>query len=301
MSPSKVYHIGLKTMWIIAAVCSSLFAGLTAVLSKIGLKGFDSDLATAIRTSVVLVFAWVIALCFGEIPSIVNINGTSWLFLILSGLATGASWICYFKALSLGEASKVSAVDKTSLIFSILLALAIFPDERDNWWLKLIFLVLLGVGTFLMCDFKKGGDSKSKAWLIFGFLSAIFAAGTSILAKLGIDGVPSNLATAIRTSVVFLLAWLIALCRKKLPEIKKADGKTYLFLILSGLATGLSWMCYYYALKEGQVSVVVPIDKCSVLITVLFSVIFLKEKVSIRQWSGLALILAGTICMALFT
>lgn len=287
-------------MWIIASVVSCLFAGMTAILSKVGVKNFNSDLATALRTGVVLVFAWLIALIFGEIPAIADISWSSWLFLILSGLATGGSWICYFKALSVGEASKVSALDKSSTIFSVLLAIVIFPEERNMWWLKLILIAVLGVGTFLMCEIKKDGGVDRK-WIIFALLSALFAAATSILAKLGIENVPSNLATAIRTSVVFLLAWAIVFFKKEVREIKALNKKTLLFLLLSGIATGISWMCYYYALKEGQLSVVVPIDKCSVALTVIFSALFLKEKVKPRQWAGLALILTSTICMALFT
>lgn len=288
-------------MWILAAVGSSLFAGLTAVLSKLGLKKLDSDVATALRTGVVLIFAWLMVFITGAQNGITQISIKSWIFLILSGLATGASWICYFKALSIGEVSKVAAVDKSSVVFSVLLAIIIFPEERNLWWLKLICLIGIGVGSFLMCEIKKGEGGGKKAWLLFAFLSAIFAALTSILAKIGIENVDSNLATALRTIVVFLLAWIIVFFKKKTHLVKQAKGKELIFLIASGIATGASWLCYYYALQEGQVSIVVPIDKLSILVTVIFSYFAFKEKLNWKQLCGLFLMIAGTVCMALFT
>lgn len=288
-------------MWIAAAVFSALFAGITAVLSKCGIKHANSDVATAVRTSVVLVFAWAIVFITGAYSSLTEISGRSWLFLILSGLATGASWICYFKALSLGEVSKVAAVDKSSVVFSVLFAIAFFPDERNRWWLKLIFLALIAVGTFLMTDIKRGDKKDKLAWLIFALLSAIFAAATSVLAKVGIDGVDSNAATAIRTCVVLVMAWCIVFFRKETHFIKELKGKEILFLVLSGIATGASWLCYYYAIQQGQVSIVVPIDKLSILVTVIFSLIVFKEKLSAKAWVGLFLLTSGTVLMAVFT
>ena len=288
-------------MWIAAAVFSALFAGITAVLSKCGIKHANSDVATAVRTSVVLVFAWAIVFITGAYSSLAEISGRSWLFLILSGLATGASWICYFKALSLGEVSKVAAVDKSSVVFSVLFAIAFFPDERNRWWLKLIFLALIAVGTFLMTDIKRGDKKDKLAWLIFALLSAIFAAATSVLAKVGIDGVDSNAATAIRTCVVLVMAWCIVFFRKETQFIKELKGKEILFLVLSGIATGASWLCYYYAIQQGQVSIVVPIDKLSILVTVIFSLIVFKEKLSAKAWVGLFLLTSGTVLMAVFT
>lgn len=288
-------------MWIFAAVLSAIFAGLTAILSKCGIKNTNSNVATAIRTSVVLVFAWVIVLVTSAYTTLPQISVKSWIFLILSGFATGASWICYFKALSLGEVSKVAAVDKSSVVLSVLFAILIFPDERSLWWLKLVCLLLIAVGTYLMTDIKRG-DGKSKLiWLIFALLSAVFAAATSILAKIGIENVDSNAATAIRTCVVFIMAWLIVICRKEVKLIKEINLKETVFLVLSGFATGASWLCYYYAIQQGQVSVVVPIDKLSILITVFFSLIVFKEKLSLKAWIGLALLTAGTILMAVFT
>lgn len=198
--------------------------------------------------------------------------------------------------------SKVAAVDKSSAILSVLFAIIIFPDERNLWWLKLIFLAVIAVGTYLMIDIKKSEGKTRAAWLVFAVLSAVFAAATSLLANAGIDNnVDSNLATAIRTAVVLVMAWLIVFCRKEARYVKEISGKELVFLILSGLATGASWLCYYYAIQQGQVSVVVPIDRLSILVTVIFSLIVFKEKLSVKAWIGLALLTAGTVCMAVFT
>ena len=237
----------------------------------------------------------------GAHKTLADISAKSWIFLILSGLATGASWICYFKALSLGEVSKVAAVDKSSVVLSVLFAIVIFPDERTLWWVKLICLAAIAVGTFLMTDIKRGDDKSRFAWFVFALLSAVFAAATSLLAKIGIENVNSNAATAIRTCVVLVMAWLIVFCRKEAKFVKEVKGKDLIFLILSGVATGASWLCYYYAISQGQVSVVVPIDKLSILITVFFSLIVFKEKLSLKAWIGLALLTAGTVLMAVFT
>ncbi len=288
-------------MWVVAAVLSALFAGITAILSKCGIKNTNSNVATAIRTSIVLVMAWLIAFITGAYKTITAITVRSWVFLILSGLATGASWISYFKALSVGEVSKVAAVDKSSTVLSVLFAIILFVDERKLWWLKLIFLAVIAVGTYLMTDIKRGEEKGKLTWLIFAVLSAVFAAATSLLAKVGIENVDSNLATAIRTCVVFVMAWLIVFCRRETKFVREVNGKEAIFLVLSGIATGASWLCYYYAIQQGQVSVVVPIDKLSILITVLFSLAVFKEKLSVKAWIGLALLTAGTVCMAVFT
>ncbi|MGN0788518.1 MAG: EamA family transporter [Christensenellales bacterium] len=288
-------------MWIVAAAMSAVFAALTAILSKCGIKNVNSDVATALRTSVVLVFAWIIVLVTGVYKDIANIDTKSLVFLVLSGLATGASWICYFKALSIGEVSKVAAVDKSSVVLSVLLAIIIFPQERERWWIKLLCLVAIAVGTLLMTDIKRGEDKTRLTWLIFALLSAIFAAATSILAKIGIQNVNSNLATAIRTCVVLVMAWLIVIARGEVKTIKDVKAKDAVFLVLSGIATGASWLCYYYAIQKGQVSIVVPIDKLSILITVLFSLAVFKEKLTVKAWTGLGLLTAGTVLMAIFT
>lgn len=288
-------------MWIAAAILSAVFAGITAILSKCGVKNTNSDVATAIRTSVVLVFAWVIVFATGAYKTLPDISVKSWIFLILSGIATGASWICYFKALSLGEVSKVAAVDKSSVVLSVLFAIIIFPGERNLWWVKLICLAAIATGTFLMTDIKRGEDKSKFVWLIFAVLSAVFAAAASLLAKVGIENVNSNAATAVRTCVVLIIAWLIVICRKEIKYVKEVKGKETILLILSGIATGASWLCYYYAIQNGQVSVVVPVDKLSILITVFFSLAVFKEKLSLKAWTGLGLLTAGTIIMAVFT
>ena len=288
-------------MWVAAAIGSAFFAGITAILSKCGVKSANSDVATAVRTSVVLVMAWGIALLTGACAQLPDVSARLWIFLILSGLATGASWVCYFKALSLGEVSKVAAVDKSSAVLSVLFAIILFPDERNLWWLKLIFLAVIAVGTFLMTDIRRGTGEGKPLWLLFAILSAVFAAATSLLANVGIENVDSNLATAIRTCVVLVLAWGVVFCRGEGKSVKELKGKEFVFLLLSGVATGASWLCYYYAIQNGQVSVVVPIDRLSILITVLFSLAVFKEKLSAKGWIGLALLTAGTVCMAVFT
>lgn len=287
-------------MWILAAVLSAFFAGITTILSKCGIRNVRSDVATAFRTAVVLLFAWAIVLITGAYRTLSDIDLKSWVFLILSGLATGASWICYFKALSLSDASKVAAVDKSSVVLSVLLAILLFPDERTNWGLKLLFLAIIAAGTYLMADLRFG-KTKGNSGLFFAALSALFAAATSLLAKVGIENVDSNLATAIRTGVVLILAWLIVFARGETKYVRDLKGKDIVFLVLSGLATGASWLCYYYAIQNGQVSVVVPIDKLSILITVVFSVLVFKEKLSLKAWLGLALLIVGTVLMAVLT
>lgn len=288
-------------LWIIASILSAFFAGITTILSKCGVKNTGSDLVTAIRTTVVLAFAWIIVFITGAYTTLSSIDITSIIFLILSGIATGASWLCYFKALSLGETSKVAAVDKSSTVLSVLLAIIIFPEERNLWWLKLIFLTAIAVGTYLMIDINKGDGKTKIKWFVFALLSALFAAATSILAKIGIKGVDSNAATAIRTGVVFVMAWLIVFFKKETHELKDLKGKDLLFIVLSGIATGASWLCYYYAIQNGKISIVVPIDKLSILITIAFSVICFKEKLKPKAIIGLILIVSATVCMAIFT
>lgn len=293
-------------MWVLFACLSSVFAGVTAILGKLGVKDTDSDVATAIRTGVVLVLSFLVTWITGELKAIGDVSPKSYLFLALSGLATGASWICYFKALSLGEVTKVAAVDKCGVVLSVIFAMIIFPAERVNWWIKLICLAFIGVGTYLMIEIKKdngaeeGENKKAVGWLIFAFLSAVFAAATSILAKIGIENVPSNLGTTLRTVVVLVMAWAIVLGKGKAPLVKTVSKKDLLFLVLSGVATAASWLCYYYAIAYGQVSIVVPIDKLSILFTVACSVWVLKEKLKPKAWIGLAMLVAGTACMAIF-
>ncbi len=287
-------------MWLTAAVFSAVFAALTAILAKCGIRKTDSDVATAIRTAVVLVFAWIMVFVTGSAGTITQISPKSLVFLVLSGIATGASWICYFKALSLGDVNKVVPIDKSSTVLTVLLAIICF-GETEHLAVKLIGTALLGVGTLLMVEKKQTENSASgKAYLLYAVGSAVFAAATSILAKVGISGVESNLATAIRTAVVLVMAWLIVIIKGKLPQLKTLDKKELGFIALSGLATGGSWLCYYYAIQNGVVSVVVPIDKMSLLPTVIFSYFVFKEKLSKKADLGLALMLAGTLAMAIF-
>lgn len=287
-------------MWLTAAVFSAVFAALTAILAKCGIRKTDSDVATAIRTAVVLVFSWIMVFISGSAGSISQLSAKSLIFLTLSGIATGASWICYFKALSLGDVNKVVPIDKSSTVLTVLLAIICF-GETEHLAVKLIGTALLGVGTLLMVEKKQTENSASgKGYLLYAVGSAVFAAATSILAKVGISGVESNLATAIRTAVVLVMAWLTVIIKGKLPHLKTFDKKELGFIALSGLATGGSWLCYYYAIQNGVVSVVVPIDKMSLLPTVIFSYFVFKEKLSKKATLGLTLMLAGTLAMAIF-
>lgn len=287
-------------IWLIAAILSAVFAGLTSILAKCGIRKTDSELATALRTIVVLAFSWIMVFVVGSYNTVTEIGAKSLIFLILSGLATGASWLCYFKALSVGDINKVVPIDKSSTVLTVLLAIICF-GETSNLAMKLIATAILAVGIFLMVE-KKQAEQKSerKSWMIYAVLSAIFAALTSILAKLGISGVESNLGTAIRTGVVLVMAWFIVFAKGKQKEIKYVDKKELLFIALSGLATGASWLCYYYAIQNGIVSVVVPIDKLSILVTVVFSYFVFKEKLSKKALIGLCLMVIGTLLMVFF-
>ena len=295
------YVGGLHMTWIIMAVLSAVFAGLTAILAKCGIRKTDSDLATALRTIVVLIFSWFMVFIVGSFDTINSIGEKSLLFLVLSGLATGASWICYFKALSMGNVNKVVPIDKSSTILTVLLAIICF-NETANIAVKLIGTALLGIGIFLMIE-KKQSDKmgEKRIWMLYAVLSAVFAALTSILAKVGISGVESNLATAIRTAVVLIMAWIIVFAGGKQKELKSIDKTELIFISLSGVATGASWLCYYYAIGKGIVSVVVPIDKMSILIAVAFSYFVFKERLSKKALLGLCLMLAGTLAMAIWS
>ena len=287
-------------MWLIAAILSAVFAGLTAILAKCGIKKTDSDVATAIRTVVVLIFAWVMVFVVGSAETITSIEPKPLIFLLLSGLATGASWICYFKALSMGDVNKVVPIDKSSTILSVLLAIICF-GETEQLAVKLIGTAILAVGIFMMVE-KKQSERKeeSRVWMIYAVLSALFAALTSILAKIGVSGVESNLGTAIRTGVVLLMAWIIVFSKGKQRQIRTLDKKELVFIALSGIATGASWLFYYYAIQNGIVSVVVPIDKLSIVFTVAFSFFVFKEKLSRKAFTGLALMVVGTLLMVVF-
>ena len=287
-------------MWIAMAALSAVFAGLTSILAKCGIRKTDSDVATAVRTVVVLIFAWAMVFIKGSQGTISGIDGRSLLFLVLSGLATGASWICYFKALSVGNVNKVVPVDKSSTVLTVILAIILF-GETNHLGVKLIGTALLAIGIFLMIE-KKQDENKTerKTWLPYAVGSAMFAALTSILAKYGISDVESNLGTAIRTGVVLVMAWIIVFAKGKQKTIPEINKRELLFIALSGIATGASWLCYYYAIQNGIVSVVVPIDKLSILISIAFSWIVFKEKLSVKAGIGLGLMVIGTLAMAIF-
>lgn len=287
-------------LWLVMAVLSALFAGLTAILAKCGIKKTDSDVATALRTIVVLIFSWIMVFIVGSANTITQIETKSLIFLVLSGVATGASWICYFKALSMGDVNKVVPIDKSSTILSVFLAIILF-GETNHLAVKLIGTVLLAVGVFLMIEKKSAGNTEiRRAWLPYAVASAVFAALTSILAKAGITGVESNLGTAIRTGVVLVMAWVIVFIKGKQSELKSFDKKEFLFIVLSGLATGASWLCYYYAIQNGIVSVVVPIDKMSILVSLAFSYIVFHEKLTQKATIGLLLMVCGTLVMTIW-
>lgn len=319
-------------MWIALAFASAFFAGVTSILAKCGIKKTDSNVATAIRTIVVLIFSWMMVFIVGSQQGISEVSGKTWLFLILSGIATGASWLCYFKALQDGDINKVVPIDKSSTVLSILLAF-FFLNEKMSI-VKIVAVILIGAGTYLMIQKKevpisqlgeevyKGeknqisksriekesllkqinetntmGKGKGKSWLIYACLSAIFASLTSILGKIGIEGLESNLGTAIRTSVVLIMAWIVVFVTGKQHTIRDISGKELIFICLSGLATGGSWLCYYKALQDGLASVVVPIDKLSILVTIAFSYLVFHEKLSKKAAVGLVLIVVGTLAM----
>ncbi|MDO4453788.1 MAG: EamA family transporter [Eubacteriales bacterium] len=285
-------------MWIVFAFGSALFAGITSVLAKCGIRKTDSTVATAIRTVVVLLFSWIMVFVVGSQSQISEIGGKSWLFLILSGTATGASWLCYFKALQTGDINKVVPIDKSSVILTILLAF-LFLGESVSLP-KALGIILIGAGTFLMIERKQtvsGQIKKGNEWFFYAAGSALFASLTSILGKVGISQVESNLGTAIRTGVVLVMAWAMVYVTGKQHLVKEISLKEMGFILLSGIATGASWLCYYKALQDGPASVVVPIDKLSILVTVVFSYLVFGEKLSKKSCLGLASIVAGTFVM----
>ena len=287
--------------WIAASCGAALFAGLVSILSKLGVRTTDPDVATAVRTVVVAIAAWCVAALGGSLSSIPDISPTTWLFLALSGLATGGSWICYFKALSCGDVNKVVPIDKSSAALAALLAIALF-GESNHLAVKLVCIAAVLIGTWLMIERKSGeAHGEGASWLAYAVMAAVFAALTSILGKVGIDGVDSNLGTAIRTCVVLAMSWLIVAWKGKTSQLALIDKGELGFLALSGLATGASWMCYYYAIQTGVVSTVVQIDKLSVLVSVLFAFFVLKERLAKRAAFGLVLMVIGTAVMAAFS
>lgn len=286
-------------MWILYAFGSAFFAGVTSILAKCGIKKTDSNVATAIRTIVVLEFAWIMVFVVGSQSTLFSISTKSLTFLILSGLSTGASWLCYFRALQIGDVNKVVPIDKSSTVMTIVLAFIILGEKADA--IKITGAVVIGAGTFLMIQKDTRATDKNrpegKVWLIYAVLSALFASLTAILVKIGIENVESNLGTAIRTAVVLIMSWIVVLVNGKLGEVKHIPKNELLFICLSGVATGASWLCYYKALHDGLASVVVPIDKLSILITAAFSGIVFGEKLTVKSGIGLLCITLGTLAM----
>ncbi len=287
-------------MWIVYAFGSAFFAGLTSILAKCGIRKTDSDAATAIRTIVVLIFSWIMVLIVGSLPAITGLSTRTWLFLVLSGLATGGSWLCYFKALQMGDVNKVVPIDKSSTVLTILLAFIFLGEELTA--VKAGAVVLIGTGTFMMIEKKDTQEVSSSgggSWLVYALLSTVFASLTAILGKLGIEGVESNLGTAIRTCVVLVMAWVVVFAKGKRHALRGIPKNELGFICLSGLATGGSWLCYYKALHDGLASVVVPIDKLSILVSIAFSYIVFHERLTKGAALGLCLIVAGTLLMIL--
>ena len=282
-------------MWILYAFCSAFFAGITAILAKIGIKNTDSNLATAIRTIVVLIFSWLMVFIVGSQNEISQISSKTLLFLILSGLCTGGSWLCYFKALQLGDVNRVAPIDKSSTILTLILAFIILGEKLTLT--KIAAVILIGIGTYMMITKKDAEEKSQKGWAVYAVLSAVFASLTSILGKIGISDIESNLGTAIRTAVVLIMAWIVVFVSKKQKEIKNIDRRSMAFILASGITTGLSWLSYYKALHDGNASAVVPIDKLSIIVTVAFSYFVLKEKLTKKSLSGLIIITAGTMLM----
>ncbi len=284
-------------MWILFAFGSALFAGLTSILAKCGIKNTDSNVATALRTIVVLIFSWIMVFVAGSQNTISQISTRTLIFLILSGVATGASWLCYFKALQIGDVNKVTPIDKSSTILTMLMAFILLGEEINL--IKGFAIILIGSGTYLMISKQESVVSKKKnnTWFIYALGSAVFASLTSILGKIGIENVDSTLGTAIRTIVVLIMAWIVVFVTKKQNTIKNIDKNSWIFLVLSGIATGASWLCYYRALQTGPASIVVPIDKLSILVTIAFSYIVFKEKLNKKSAVGLLLIAIGTLSL----
>lgn len=286
-------------LWLGFALGSAFFAGITAVLAKVGMKNVNSTLATAIRTVVVLVFSWWMVFLVGSQAEIARLSGRTLFYLVLSGLSTGASWLCYFRALQLGDVNKVAPIDKSSTVLTILLAFLLLGEPVSAP--QIVGVLGIGTGTLLMISRKETdvGGKPDGRWLLFACLSALFASLTSIFGKIGVEGVESNLGTAIRTVVVLGMAWLMVFVTGQQKGIRRIGRKDWLFLLLSGLSTGLSWLCYYRALQDGPASVVVPVDKLSILVTIVFSRLILHEKLSRRAAAGLALLVLGTGAMLL--
>ena len=285
-------------MWLIFAAASALFAGLTSIFAKCGIRQTDSTVATAIRTVVVLLFAWLMVFIKGSQGSIDSLSGKTWLFLFLSGMATGASWLCYFKALQLGDVNKVVPIDKSSTVLTILLAALLLAEPLSLSGIAAV--IFIGAGTLLMIEHKAAtARAEGNAWLLYAVLSAVFAALTSIFGKIGIENVESNLGTAIRTVIVLFMAWLMVWAEGKTDKLRCVPRSELFYIIISGFATGASWLCYYRALQDGLTGVVVAVDKLSIIVSVVFAYFVFGERLSAKAAAGLVLIVAGTLVLAL--
>lgn len=284
-------------MWVFYAFGSAFFAGATAILAKLGIHKVDSTVATALRTTLVLVFAWAMVFVVGSAGQVSHIDTKTWVFLGLSGIATGASWLCYFKALQLGSVNKVAPVDKSSVVLTMLLAFIFLGESVTP--IKIVSMLLIGLGTYAMIEHKRSTreTAGTNSWLLYAVLSAVFAALVAILGKIGIEGVESNLGTALRTVVVLVMAWAMVYVTKRQGEVKTIGKKNLWFIGLSAVATGASWLCYFKALQEGPASIVVPIDKLSIVVTIVFSYLFLRERLSRKSFIGLVSIVVGTLLL----
>ena len=286
-------------MWILFAFGSAFFSGITAILAKCGIRNTNSNVATAIRTVIVFIFSWIMVGIAGSWKDIGQISSTTFIFLILSGLSTGASWLFYFKALQIGNINKVAAVDKTSVVLTIILSFIFFQEPINLY--KIIGILGITIGTYMMLEKKESNvEEKGNRWFLYAILSVIFASMTTILGKIGITDIESNLGTAIRTSVVLIMAWMIVFITNNQNTLKHIPKREYIFLCLSGLATGCSWLCFYRALQIGPASLVTPIDKLSIVVTVVFSHLVLHEKVAKKAWIGLFFIVSGTLLMLFY-
>lgn len=302
-------------MWIVYAVGAAFFAGITSILGKMGVKTTPSSLATTLRTVVVLIFAGLMVAIAGSFPTMATISAKTWVFLVLSGIATGGSWLCFFRALQIGPVSKIAVIDKSSIILTVLLAIFLL-NERYHLWIQLFGITLIAIGTFMMMERKKKRavthettphtPSSSpqtinlphkSSWLIYALASAIFASLTAIFGKVGIENVEPNLGTFIRTVVVLIMAYLVTFVKKEFVSLRTISVKETVYMVLSGIATGASWLCYWKAMHDGPASVIAPIDKLSILVTIALAWIFFKEKQSKMALSGLAILVAGTFVM----
>lgn len=285
-------------MWLLYAIGASFFAGITAILVKIGAENTDSHLLTALRTAVVLVFCWVMVFIVGSQGTIKEVEPKTMIFLCLSGVTTGISWICYFHALQIGNINVVVPVDKSSVVLTILLGVLFLGEPMS--WMKAVCVMLIAGGTYMMVEKKEqepGGPRKGKGSVFYALMSAVFASLTALLSKIGIAGIESNLGTAIRTVIVLIMAWLIVFAGKKQSQIKNISRKSWIFIVSSGVVTGLSWICYYRALQDGPISVVLPIDKLSTLVSIVFAYVVFKERLTRKSGLGLTMIIAGTLGM----